>query len=34
MFSMEKRSKSKHKFDGAKVCEAEEMKEYFTNAKI
>ena len=28
-FSMEERSKSRHKFDGMKVCEAEEAINYF-----
>ena len=29
MFSMEERSKSKHKFDGLKVCEAEGVRKCF-----
>ena len=28
------RNKSKHKFGGTKVCEAEEVREYFINPKI
>ena len=34
MFSMGERSKSKDKFGGTKVCEAEEVREYFINPKI
>ena len=30
-FSMGRRSKSKHKFGGMKVCEADEVREYFIN---
>ena len=28
------RSKSKHKFDGMKICEADEVTEYFINPEI
>ena len=31
IFSMLERSKSKHKFGGTKVCEANEVREYFIN---
>ena len=31
IFSMGGRSKSKHKFSGIKVCEADEVREYFIN---
>ena len=34
MMSMGERNKSKHKFGGTKVYEAEEKREYFINAKI
>ena len=34
MFSMWERHKSKHKFDGTKVCKAEEVRKYFVNSKI
>ena len=34
MFSMGEWSKNKHKFGGVKVCEAEEVKEFFINPKI
>ena len=34
MLSMEERSKSKLRFGGTKVCEAEEVREYFINRKI
>ena len=34
MFSMGDRSKSKYKFGGKKVCEADEIREYFINPKI
>ena len=34
MFSMEERSKSKRKFGGTKVCEADKVREYFINPKI
>ena len=30
-FSVGGRSKSKHKFGGMKVCEADEVREYFIN---
>ena len=30
-FSMDERSKSKLKFGGTKVCEADEVREYFIN---
>ena len=33
MFSMGEQSKSKHKFGGTKVCEADEVKGYFINPK-
>ena len=33
MFSMRKRSKSKHKFGGTKPCKAEEVRKCFGNAK-
>ena len=32
-FSMGGRSKSKHKFGGIKVCEADEVSEYFINSE-
>ena len=31
---MRERHKSKHKFDGTKVCKAEEVRLYFVNPKI
>ena len=31
---MGERSKNKYKFGGTKVCEVEEIKEYFINPKI
>ena len=31
MFSVAKRTKSKHKFGGMKVCEADKVREYFIN---
>ena len=35
MFSMDQRSKSKqHKLGGMRVCEADELREYFINPKI
>ena len=34
MFSMQERQKSKHRFDGTKVCKAEEVRKYFVNPKI
>ena len=34
MFSMEERSKSKRKFGGTKVCEADKVREYFINPKM
>ena len=34
MFSMGERSKSKRKFGGTKVCEVDEVREYFINPKI
>ena len=34
MFSRGEKSKSKHKFVGTKVCEAEEVSEYFRDPKI
>ena len=34
MFSVAKRTKSKHKFGGMKVCEADKVREYFINLKI
>ena len=34
MFSKAERSTSKHKFGGTKVCETEEVREYFKNPKI
>ena len=34
MFSMRDRRKSKHKFDGTKVCQAEEGRKYFVNSRI
>ena len=33
MFSMRERPKSKHKFGGAKVCKAKEVRKYFVNSK-
>ena len=30
---MREKCKSKHKFGGAKVCEAEQVKKYFVNPK-
>ena len=33
MISMGERRKSKHKFDGTKVCKAEEVTKYFVNPK-
>ena len=33
IFSMGERSKSKRKFGGTKVCEADEVREYFINPK-
>ena len=30
---MRKKCKSKHKFGGAKVCKAEQVKKYFVNPK-
>ena len=32
--SMQERRKSKHKFGGAKVCKAEEVRKYFVNSEI
>ena len=32
--SMREKCKSKHKFGGAKVCKAEQVKKYFVNPKI
>ena len=32
--SMREKSKSKHKFSGAKVYKAEQLRKYFRNAKI
>ena len=34
MFSMQERRINEHKLDGTKVCEAEEVKEYFLNPEI
>ena len=35
MFSMDQRSKSKqHNLGGMRVCEADELREYFINPKI
>ena len=34
MFSIREKRKSKHKFGGAKVCKAEEVRKYFVNSKI
>ena len=34
MFSMGERSKSQHRLGGAKVCEAEEVREYLINLRI
>ena len=34
MFSMGERNKSKHNFGGTKVCEAEELREYFINTEV
>ena len=34
MLSMTERSKNKHKFDRAKVCEAEEVRGYSIKPKI
>ena len=34
MFSKQERRKRKYKFDGAKVCTAEEARKYFVNPKI
>ena len=34
MLSMRKRYENKHKFDGTKVCKAEEVRKYFVNSKI
>ena len=34
MFSMRDRRKSKHKFDGTKVCQAEEGRKYFVNSRM
>ena len=34
MFSMGEKSKINHEFDVTKVCEAEEVRKYFINAKI
>ena len=34
MFSLEEKSKSKHKFSGTKVCRAKEIREYLINPKI
>ena len=31
--SMREKCKSKHKFGGAKVCKAEQVKKYFVNPK-
>ena len=31
---MWERRKSEHKFDGTKVCKAEEVRRYFVNPKI
>ena len=32
--STRKKCKSKHQFDGAKVCKADQVKEYFLNPKV
>ena len=32
--SMRGKCKSKHKFGGAKVCKAEQVRKYFVNPKI
>ena len=34
IFSMGGRTKSKHKLGGMKVCEADELREYFVNPEI
>ena len=34
LFSMGERSKSKSKFGGTNICKADEVREYFINAKI
>ena len=34
IFSIQERRKSRHKFDGTKVCKAEEVRKYFVNPKI
>ena len=34
MFKLRERRKSKHKFNGTKVCKAEEVRKYFVNSKI
>ena len=34
MFSMRESRKSKHKFGGAKFCEAEEVRKCYVNFKI
>ena len=34
MFSKQERRKSKYEFAGAKVCKAEEVRNYFVNPKI
>ena len=34
IFSIRERRKSRHKFGGTKVCEAEEVRKYFVNPKI
>ena len=34
MISMGERGKTKHKFGGTKICEVEEVREYFINPKI
>ena len=34
MSSMQERRKSKHKFGGTKIFNAEEVKKYFVNPKI
>ena len=34
MFSMRERRKSKHKFNGTKVCKADKVRKYFVNSKI
>ena len=33
MFGKREGRKSKHKFGGAKVCKAEEVRKYFVNSK-